>query len=87
MAFEKLNHTKVLAEMYRLKMRPSDLAKRLKISRQLANYVIYKGGRKHAFRLAKLFGCKKEDLIVANIRTPKKFTVVNGMVKKKDITP
>lgn len=64
MAFTKLNHTKVLSEMYRLKMRPIDLAKRLDISRQLANYVIYRGGRKHVFKLARVFGCHREDLLV-----------------------
>ena len=66
MAYTKLNHIKVRQEMGNLLIRPIDLAKMLKVDRQLANYVIWHGGAKYADRLAKIFGCRKNDLLVMN---------------------
>ena len=66
MAYTKLNHRRVQQEMDRLLMRPIDLAKILKVDRQLANYVIWHGGAKYADRLAKIFSCTKNDLLVMN---------------------
>ena len=66
MAFEKLNHEEVIKRMRRALMRPADLAKSLKTDRQTVNYILHWGGRKYAADLAKIFGCKKEDLLIAN---------------------
>ena len=64
MAYIKLNHERVQAEMRKALMRPADLARRLKISLQLANFIIHHGGRKYHEKLANIFGCKREDLII-----------------------
>ena len=65
MAFQKLNHEKVIQLMRKCYMRPADLAKLLKTNRQTVNYILHWGGRKYAADLAKIFGCKKEDLLIA----------------------
>jgi len=64
MAFIKLNHDRVHKEMRNALMRPIDLAKRLETNRQTVNYLLYIGGLKYAQRLANIFGCKREDLII-----------------------
>lgn len=64
--YTKLNHRKVQQEMGKLLMRPVDLAKKLKVARQNVNYILYHGGAKYADKLAKIFCCKREDLLVVN---------------------
>ena len=66
MANIKLNHRIVWELMTRDLLRPADLAKKLGINRQSANYVLYHGGVKYADKLAKIFGCRKNDLLVMN---------------------
>jgi hypothetical protein len=43
---------------------PCDIAKRLKVTRQNCNHILHVGGMKHVGRLAKIFGCEKEELII-----------------------
>jgi len=64
MAFTQLNHRRVQQEMGKLLMRPIDLAKILKVDRQLVHYIMYRGGAKYADKLAKIFGCKRTELLI-----------------------
>ena len=59
----KLNHPKIRRLMKANKMRPIDLAGRLGVSRQAANYIIQNGGVSYADRLAKLFKVDRLSLI------------------------
>ena len=66
MAHTKLNHRKVRDLMSRDLLRPIDLAKKIGKDRQTVNYILYWGGAKYAEKLARVFGCKKSDLLVMN---------------------
>uniref|UniRef100_A0A6M3IXQ7 Uncharacterized protein n=1 Tax=viral metagenome TaxID=1070528 RepID=A0A6M3IXQ7_9ZZZZ len=66
MAHTKLNHEKVRELMSRNFMRPADLAKKIGKDRQTVNYILYWGGAKYAEQLARIFGCKKTELLVMN---------------------
>jgi len=59
----KLNHPKIRRLMRKNRMRPIDLAGRLGVSRQAANYIINHGGLSYADRLAKLFKVDRLSLI------------------------
>lgn len=63
MAFKKLNHMQVWKQMAKHNLRPKDLVAPLGVSRQMVNYILYKGGRKYAKKLAKIFGCKESLLL------------------------
>ena len=81
MAFIKLNHKAVQKEMIRAGLRAADLAKRLGVSRQMVNYIKNTGGISYAGRLARIFKCEKDTLIVSTI--PKtRFVVVNNKVSR-----
>ncbi len=82
MAFTKLNRHKLQLEMNRLDLRPIDLAKRLGISRQLMNYILYNGGVKYVPQLSVIFDCDEEDLTFITVRTPSNREVVNNKVRK-----
>jgi hypothetical protein len=45
-------------------LRPADLAKKIGKDRQTVNYILYWGGAKYAEQLARIFGCKKSELLV-----------------------
>ena len=62
-AILKLNHRKIKTELRRRGIWTSDLAKRWGISWHLARYAIHNGGLSYADRFAKLFRCKRTDLI------------------------
>jgi DNA-binding XRE family transcriptional regulator len=64
MAHTKLNHEKVKELMSRDLLRPADLAKKIGKDRQTVNYILYWGGAKYAEQLARVFGCKKSELLV-----------------------
>ncbi len=74
MALIKLNHKIVKALMTKAFMRPIDLAKRLKKSKQITNYIIHRGGMQYATGLAKIFKCSRFDLLIrpeVRVRLPR----------------
>jgi hypothetical protein len=85
MSFIKLNHNLLRTLMKKSLLRPVDLAKRMRIQRQMVNYIIHHGGVKYANDLAAIFNCKRSDLLVheeRRVRVPRGMTVVNGKVRK-----
>lgn len=68
MASIKLNHAKVRKLMKEHLMRPIDLANKIEKDRQTVHYILNSGGIKYAEQLAKIFGCKKSDLLVDTSR-------------------
>jgi hypothetical protein len=82
MASIKLNHKAIQKEMIRSGFRPVDIAKRLKVSRQMANYILHKGGVLYAGRLARIFKCDRDSLIINAVRKPVQFVVTNNRVRK-----
>ena len=60
----RLDHDKIKSLMETNGIRPIDVAKRLRISRQLANYILHVGGVKWASRLANIFKITRNDLII-----------------------
>ena len=64
MAEIKLNHQLVRSLMTELFMDNGDLAKRMKVSKQMASYIIRRGGRKYARPLAKVFHCDWQELLL-----------------------
>ena len=66
MAYIKLNHEKVRELMSQNLLRPIDLAKKIGKDRQTVNFILYYGGVKYADQLAKIFNCKRADLLVDN---------------------
>jgi plasmid maintenance system antidote protein VapI len=70
MSYRKLDHKKVAKYMKELNIRPADIAKKLRVTRQNCNHILHVGGMKHVIQLAKIFKCTKEELIIDT--TPKK---------------
>lgn len=68
MAFVKLDHAKIRKLMKQNLMRPIDLANKIGKDRQTVHYILNIGGIKYADQLAKIFGCKKSDLLVDTSR-------------------
>lgn len=64
MSYLKLDHKKVEMRMNRMLIRPADLARKLHVSRQMANYILHQGGVKYASKLAKILNCEREFLTV-----------------------
>lgn len=64
MAHVQLNHEVVNYMMRQKIWRPVDLARQLGVSKQQVNFILKKGGLKHAPRLAELFGCTEDELKV-----------------------
>lgn len=60
----RLDHDKLISLMETNGVRPIDIAKRLRISRQLANYILHVGGVKWASKLANIFNLTRNDLII-----------------------
>jgi hypothetical protein len=79
MSLLKLNHNLVKSIMARMKMRPIDLAYKLRVDRQRVNYIIHHGGFSFADDLAKVFRCRRDDLLVA---TPSKARPMRELKKK-----
>jgi len=59
----KLNYKKIQSLMKAQKLRQVDVAKRLGISQQFANYILKHGGVSYADRLARLFKVDRLSLI------------------------
>lgn len=64
MALIKLNHALVRKLMEKSLIRPIELARMMRISRQQVHYLMYRGGVKHARDLAEIFDVKRSDLLV-----------------------
>ncbi len=64
MALIRLNHDKLLELMIDARLRPCEVAKRLGVSRQMMNYILYRGGTVYAGKLARIFRCAEADLLV-----------------------
>jgi hypothetical protein len=64
MALIRLDHDRVNALMREARLRPVDLGDMLKLSRQMANFILHKGGTKYAGKLARIFGCTEKELLV-----------------------
>lgn len=85
MALIKLNNELVITLMAKKFLRPTDLADVLKVSKQMANYIIHHGGMVYADRLAKILNVKRTDLLVSSpARVPilRGGVVLNGRVRK-----
>ena len=82
MAFIRLNHAKVREEMARLFMRPVDLARKLGVNRQTANYIIHRGGVIYSSRLAKIFGHRETYFLCTELKMPEGMSIVNNKVRK-----
>jgi len=84
MAFAKLNYNRIHREMAKINLRPADLGSKLGVSRQLAHYIIHRGGWRYAFRLAQIFKCRVEDLIITTLRLPKGTRLtINKIIRKR----
>jgi hypothetical protein len=82
MASIKLNHKIVNQKMKQMGYRPVDLSKKLKVSRQMVNYILYKGGVLYAGRLAQILKCDKDDIIIGAVHKPDRFVVLNNKVSR-----
>jgi len=64
MALVKLNHGLVGELLARKFIRPTDMAKKLGVSKQMGNYILHTGGLKYARKLAKILGCEVNSLLL-----------------------
>jgi len=83
MALLKLNHERLKTEMAKRNLRIIDIANKMGISRQMAHYIIHKGGSQYSSRLSAIIGCREVDLLYYSIRTPKGVTMVNNKGRKE----
>lgn len=60
----KLNHRKVREIMVERKITPSSIAGKLQVSRQMASYIINRGGPGYAPVLSKALKCSISDIIL-----------------------
>ena len=62
----KLNIKKIQAEMSRLELTQSELAKRMKVSRQRVNFIMKNGATSlnTVIKIGKAFGMDPKDLII-----------------------
>lgn len=68
MASIKLNHKKIQQKMKQAGLRPVDLMGKLKVSRQMVNYILHKGGVSYVGRLARIFKCPYTDLLINKVK-------------------
>ena len=72
MSLNTLNHSLVRSLMEKSLIRPVDLARKMRVTRQLVNYIMCHGGVKYARDLADIFDVTRSDLLVKSERNRKR---------------
>jgi orotate phosphoribosyltransferase-like protein len=65
----------------------SDLARKMKVSRQMAHYIVYRGGPKYSYDLSRALSCRPEDLLTSwnALRLPEGFGLVDNRVRVGEV--
>ncbi len=66
----RLNHKIVQQKMDEHLLRPIDLAGKLGVASQMANFILHKGGLQYAPELAKIFDCRVAELLITWPKKP-----------------
>jgi DNA-binding Xre family transcriptional regulator len=87
MATIRLNHPLIQKKMAEKFIRPTDLAKKLGVSKQMVFFILNKGGYKYVDKLAAAFDCRVSELLIVwpekPMKLPKGYEIINRKVRKK----